>query len=101
MIVKTEAAARRQAAIMERRRTFIERWAQPRLKRAYLEMGDVAANLYTVGGALRIEAFKDELAEPIAKELEFIFKRVNDTLLAMAKKTGKAFGGAVETKAEE
>ena len=101
MIAKTEAEARRQAAIMERRRAFIERWAQPKLKRAYIEMSDVTAELYEVGGSDRITAFKDEVAAPMAKALDEVFKRVNDTLLAMAKKAGKAFGGKVETKAED
>ena len=91
----------RQAAIIERRRAFIERWAQPKIKRAYAEMTEVMIEQYGIAGIDRIQNNKDEVAAPMAKALGEVFERVNDTMRVMAKTSGKAFGGVVERKAEE
>ncbi len=100
MIAKTQRQARRNAAMMERRRAFLERWAQPKIRKAYVEMGDQFALLYEQGGDGRMKAFSDEVAEIMAGTLYDVYSRVANDLRIMAKGSTKGSVQSIEKKEE-
>ncbi len=100
MIAKTLKEADRQSALIERRRSILERWARPRVQRAYVEAGDKLAFLYEQGGGQRMAALQDEAAEILKDALDDIYYRVSTDFLGLALASGKSFHGW-ETKAEE
>jgi hypothetical protein len=98
MIAKTERDARRQAAILERRKAYIERWAQPRIRKAFVKMGDHFALLYEQGGELRMATFADEVEKIMEEALNDVYDRVSSDMLNYAKGSTKGAIQNIEKK---
>lgn len=94
MIARTEREARRNAAILVRRIALIERWAIPKIKKAYKQMGDQFALLYTQGGEGRMKVLDDEAAQFMEDALNVVYDRVASDLRRLSKGTTK---GAIQS----
>lgn len=88
MFARTARERRRNSAIIDRRRTILERWVEPKLRRAMRKLGAEAALEYGRGGQGRVDAIaipdyrdeiKDILADLYARTAESMAKHIRDS----------------------
>ena len=102
MIARSERDARRQAAIAERRKALFEMWAKRPIKKAIIEIGVIAGDMYEQGGVERIQnLLKEDASKIMAPVLNDLHERIIETLGKEAKTSSKALRGDVETKSTD
>lgn len=99
MFATTAKERRRNSAIIDRRRTILERWVEPKLRRAMRKLGAEAELEYGRGGLGRVGAIAvaDYQAE-VAEILEDLYGRSAISMAKLIKDSAKAVLDIRETK---